>query len=311
MKVFLSSTCYDLIDVRTELYEHMRTLGIEPVLSDKNLSSFQVEPDKNSIDLCLVNVGDCSELILVLDQRYGPRLGKCGFEDVSATHLEYRHAMEKGIPVHVFVRDRLVADYNVWSKNSKNDSVKFSWVGDYKKNCGLFELLQEHTQLKAGESPNWYHTFNSSVDLKAAVANIFGEKLLPQRLVEAIQTNTFPELQIEMTTASSLNGGRTRTVLVTNVGGAPAFEVCIKWGDEEVEHKDILLGSGSSVQIERKITSVDIMSVDCLLAEYKSPIGIAVKAKYGFNAVDTMKKMLLISEKQYRRSDPISITIEE
>jgi hypothetical protein len=94
MRVFISSTAYDLLDVRAELASMLRSIGITPVLSDDKLSAFEVQPDKNSIETCLVNLRACDEAIFLLDRRYGSSLKGAGFDDVSATHLEYQTAKE-------------------------------------------------------------------------------------------------------------------------------------------------------------------------------------------------------------------------
>src|ERR1700678_3077653 len=95
MKVFIGSTVFDLLDIRGELADFLRSIDIVPILSDDKLSDFVVQHDTNSIETCLVNVDSADEIILVLDERYGPRLGAYGFDDVSATHLEYRRALKK------------------------------------------------------------------------------------------------------------------------------------------------------------------------------------------------------------------------
>jgi len=124
MRVFISSTVYDLIDIRAELAEKLRAIGITPVLSDDKLSDFCVQHDINSIETCLVNGESCDEFLLILDRRYGPTLEKFGYEEVSATHLEYQRAIEKKIPVRVYVRDRLQA-YSLL-KNLLMQKRKFS-----------------------------------------------------------------------------------------------------------------------------------------------------------------------------------------
>ncbi len=68
MKVFISSTFYDLIDVRAELATELTKMGISPVLSDDKLSDFRVESSVNSIETCLVNVDACDAVILILDR---------------------------------------------------------------------------------------------------------------------------------------------------------------------------------------------------------------------------------------------------
>src|SRR4051812_7537858 len=117
MRVFISSTAYDLIDIRAELFEYFKSLGIIPILSDNSLSDFTIEHNINSIETCLANVDRADEVVVILDKRYGPSLKSAGYDDVSATHLEFRRAIERRKPIHFFVRDRLEADFSIWKKN--------------------------------------------------------------------------------------------------------------------------------------------------------------------------------------------------
>jgi hypothetical protein len=98
MKVFISSTVFDLIDVRAELEALIRDMGLSPVMSDSSTSDFSVKPDANSIETCLVNVRASDIMLVILSNRYGPSLEKAGFPALSATHLEYKEAIKKGIP---------------------------------------------------------------------------------------------------------------------------------------------------------------------------------------------------------------------
>src|SRR4051812_10143827 len=111
MKVFISSTCYDLMDLRAELLADLRELGVEVLLSDHKDSDFVVPsgPDVNSIEACLVNVRASYVVVLILSQRYGPNLGPL-FGDVSATHAEYNEARKLNKPIYCYVRDRLDGD---------------------------------------------------------------------------------------------------------------------------------------------------------------------------------------------------------
>lgn len=54
--VFLSSTCYDLADLRYELRSYLETKGFEVRLSEDPNSAFYVDPTSDSIESCLLNV---------------------------------------------------------------------------------------------------------------------------------------------------------------------------------------------------------------------------------------------------------------
>lgn len=162
-KVFISSTCYDLIDLRAEIEKELRELQLTPILSDSLTSEFEVQPDKNSIETCLVNVRKSNVVVIILSQRYGGSLEKVGYGDISATHLEYKTAIENNIPVYFYVRDRFEADYNTYEDNPK---AKLKWVKE-EKDKPLFAFFKEHEKLsKKKKTNNWYYPFSNSIELK-------------------------------------------------------------------------------------------------------------------------------------------------
>ena len=315
MKVFVSSTVFDLVDVRAEVSSLLRQLGVDPVLSDDKLSGFQTEPRKDSIETCLVNVESCDEFLLILDRRYGPRLGKAGYEDVSATHLVYKRAIELGKPIHVYVRDRLDAEFTIWRKNRKHSTLDFSWV--HENDTGLFDLLDEHMKLKGGSGrSNWRDTFTTSVDLKAAITKRLEKQLLPKNVVAAMQRNEFPIIQLRAkVTFDNMNRVPCLhfSMIVKNHGGSPAFHVRTYW------EKD------SSRKGEPEILSVDqefalqafyegVTFTDVYVVEYESPIGIKVVDR--FKVHGSLKGTLIIgganleSRRYYRTAGP-TVLIED
>lgn len=161
-KIFVSSTCYDLIDLRAEVEHELQNMGLIPIMSDRLSSEFEIQTDKNSIETCLVNLRNSDAVILILSQRYGPSLKKAGFEDISATHLEYREAMKHKIPIYLYVRNRTEADYILYSETNNPDLLK--WVNP--KEVGIFTIFNEHRKLSNSDKNNWYYPFSDVVDLK-------------------------------------------------------------------------------------------------------------------------------------------------
>jgi hypothetical protein len=185
-RIFISSTCYDLLDLRAEIETHLRDLGLTPILSDRPSSDFAVDPKADSIETCLVNVRGSDAFVCVLSQRYGPSLKKAGFPDVSATHLEWQEAKSLGKPIYFYVRDRTEAEYAIWKKN-RGAVGNFAWVQDSK----VFEFLDEHrTLVKAADATNWLWPFRDSVELKQRLADDLGaisrQALLRRLLVDGL-----------------------------------------------------------------------------------------------------------------------------
>jgi hypothetical protein len=168
LRVFVSSTCYDLSQVRADLYDFINGLGFHPVLSE--YSTFPIDPDNDTIDNCIQNVETADILILIIGGRYGSVVesGK------SITNTEYLYATKKGIPIYVFIYKQLVSLLPIWKLNpSANfstvvDSIKvFDFVEQVrdknKRWCFEFEKVQDIIPVLKIQCS---HLFKSSLDLR-------------------------------------------------------------------------------------------------------------------------------------------------
>lgn len=257
--VFLSSTCYDLIDLRSEIEMQLRELQLTPLLSDSATSEFDVLPTANSIESCLVNVRRADIIIFVLSQRYGPSLQIAGYDDISATHLEYREARRSGKHIYFYVRDRLEADYNIWKRNS-GTSVRLSWVAD--KDFGLFKLLEEHRQLSASSNnTNWFWTFRDSLDLKQRIQKDLKHVSDAAVLKSIIQSGKSPFLLAEIKSfkPNKTTNSVTLELSIINAGASVALQPFISIfssKDEVIEIiATILPGERRDVSLDCKILS--------------------------------------------------------
>jgi hypothetical protein len=148
--VFVSSTCYDLAQVRQDLRLFIESLGMIPVLSDFN--SFPVDPNLDTIGNCLAGIKNKADIfVLIVGGRYGSQT-KSG---KSVTNMEYLEAKTKGIPCYIFVQKPLLTALTIWRKNP---SGNFSDVADSLK---LFEFIES---LRAPKE-NWIFPFESAQDI--------------------------------------------------------------------------------------------------------------------------------------------------
>src|SRR5574340_1093469 len=68
--VFVSSTCYDLRQVRADLHSYLENAGLDPVLSE--FPSFPVDPACPTITNCRKAVENRADiLVLIIGGRYG------------------------------------------------------------------------------------------------------------------------------------------------------------------------------------------------------------------------------------------------
>ena len=158
--VFVSSTCYDLKQIRADMKEFIEgTYGFDAMLSE--FDSFPIDPCVGTFENCLSNVDQCADVfVLIVGDRYGYVLegGK------SITNLEYLHAKAKGIPIYVFVSKQIYNTLPIWRANKSGD---FSAVVD---NAKIFEFV-------AGiydECRQWIYTYDNVQDIKMTLKNQLG-----------------------------------------------------------------------------------------------------------------------------------------
>ena len=157
--VFVSSTCYDLSQVREDLKDFISDdYGFEPMLSE--FDSFPIDPCIGTFENCLSNVDNYADVfVLVIGNRYGyvTEAGK------SITNLEYLHAKAKGIPIFVFVSKQMYNTLPLWRANKDGD---FSTVVD---NTKIFEFVSGIYD----EAHQWIYTYDNVRDIKKTLKNQF------------------------------------------------------------------------------------------------------------------------------------------
>lgn len=175
--VFVSSTCYDLKQVREDLKDFFEAnYGFQAMLSE--FDSFPIDPCIGTFENCLNNVDKSADIfILIVGTRYGyvTESGK------SITNLEYLHAKAKGIPVFVFVDKQLHSHLKIWEANKEGD---FSAIVD---NPQIFKFVSEIYN----ESKQWIYTYESVRDItttmKHQLSLIFSDGLTYKKISHTLQ----------------------------------------------------------------------------------------------------------------------------
>jgi hypothetical protein len=164
--VFVSSTCYDLKQVRADTKQFLESLGLEPILSEYN--SFPVDPDLGTVDNCLKVVELKADMFVLV---VGARYGSPADQGHSVTNLEFLAAKAKGIPVYVFVMRTLLDILPVWQANP---------LADFSKIVDTPRLLEFVGKLKGG-GETWVFPFDTAQEifdvLKTQFAHLFMDAL--------------------------------------------------------------------------------------------------------------------------------------
>lgn len=68
-KVFVSSTCYDLQEERSQLERFIYNHGFQPILSE--YSGVYYDVDTHTHESCVNEVSNCDMFVLIISGRYG------------------------------------------------------------------------------------------------------------------------------------------------------------------------------------------------------------------------------------------------
>lgn len=122
LEIFVSSSCYELRDLRASIKAFLEGLGIEPMLSDdKGFPRYQgLKPYVS----CLKVLEDCPMAIGVIERHYGAKFADWApypqYAELSPIHAELRHALAVKKRLLLYVHRDTLAVYEQWRKNRES-----------------------------------------------------------------------------------------------------------------------------------------------------------------------------------------------
>ena len=171
--VFVSSTCYDLKQIRQDLEHFLKDeLGFEPMLSET--SSFPVDPQLGTIDNCTRNVDEHADIFVLI---IGCRYGMVTDSGKSITNLEYLHAKQKNIPIYVFIDKPILSNIQIWRDNPAGT---FTALVDNPK---IFEFVDSIRSVEKWTYP-YEHANDIITTLRSQFAYLFRESLTVRSLLK-------------------------------------------------------------------------------------------------------------------------------
>lgn len=166
-RIFVSSTCFDLTQIREDLRKAIIDLGHEVLLSE--YPSFPVLPELGTIENCKKNVRENTDIFFLIVG------GKRGSLDVQSgkpvTNVEYETAKEHGIDSFVFVNRSVLNLLPVWERNPtadfspsvddpevfafiKNLQADNRWIFSFEKASEIIEIFKHQLSVFLRELVN-------------------------------------------------------------------------------------------------------------------------------------------------------------
>lgn len=163
LKVFVSSTCYDLSIVRAQLRSFLINLGHEPVMSEYNDILF--DPRSHTHENCAQEIRNADVVILIIGSRFGgtaiPKtISALDIESLksqsrgskiidnpdkmSITQIEVLNAIESNIPIFTFIDSRVAYDHLFYEKNKNKgflENLDFPSIEKKESATYIFEFI--------------------------------------------------------------------------------------------------------------------------------------------------------------------------
>ena len=179
-RVFVSSTFYDLRQVREDLERFISGLGYEAVLHESgDIAYGKDSPPEGYLDR---EIGMCDILICVIGGRYGTESQEQ--PSYSITQLELKAAIENQVQVFVFIEQAVHSEYSTYSINKEADGIKYRFVDDSR----VYEFIESTYKLPRNNPITPFQTASDIVEfLRSQWAGLFQRFLQDQKRVEEIR----------------------------------------------------------------------------------------------------------------------------
>jgi hypothetical protein len=116
-RVFVSSTCYDLQEIRYQMRKFIGDYGFDPVMSE--FGDIFYNSDKHVQDACKDEIEKCNLFVLIIGNNYGSLYHS---QEVSTdipqsiTLHEFKKALDTKVAKHIYVNKYVNHDYNNYKK---------------------------------------------------------------------------------------------------------------------------------------------------------------------------------------------------
>lgn len=173
-RIFISSTFYDLRQLREDIDFFIRDLGYEPIRHETG--SIPYGNDLPLDQYAYNEVGLADVVICVIGGRFGSDSSESTAASITQHELEY--AIKKGIQVFIFIESKVATEFETYKENQGNHSIRYRHADNPK----VYSFIEK---LHALPNNNPISTFDTSRDiidyLKAQFAGLFQRYLTDRR----------------------------------------------------------------------------------------------------------------------------------
>ncbi|WP_286936537.1 MULTISPECIES: DUF4062 domain-containing protein [unclassified Pseudoalteromonas] len=161
-KVFVSSTCFDLGEIREQLRRFIQSFGFEAVLSENGDVFYH--PELHTHESCIHEISNCQIFILVIGGRFGGEY--IADRKKSITNAEYLAARESGIPVFTYVRKGVLSNHHIYQQNKKKEfasDIEYPAIEKQEYALNIFSFIDD---VRRSPTNNAFEGFESFSEIE-------------------------------------------------------------------------------------------------------------------------------------------------
>ena len=187
-KVFVSSTYYDLKQVRGDIENFLKSMHYDPILHESgNIPYGKGERLEN---YCYKEIKNSDIVICIIGGKYGSESEHGG----SITQNELKRAINDNKKVYIFVEDKVYTEFFTWQKNRDNTEIKYSYVDNPK----IYIFLEKVYELPTNNQIVPFSKTSEIIEyLKEQWSGLFHEYLIEETKKEEISLALKLKEQIE------------------------------------------------------------------------------------------------------------------
>lgn len=134
-RVFISSTYYDLKQVRNNIGDFIKNLGYEPIMHEKSGVAYtQNIPLEND---CYSELSSCDIVICIIGNHFG---SKSVDNDLSITMNELETAIKNKKKIYVFISNDVYIENRTYEQNKDSGNFKSAYTDDIKIHEFIYDL---------------------------------------------------------------------------------------------------------------------------------------------------------------------------
>lgn len=143
-RVFISSTFYDLRQIRTDIDQFIKSIGYEPIRNESGNIAYGKENPLE--DYCMQEIESSDILISIIGGRFGSESKDLSkeqqLERKSISQRELKTALERNKQVYIFIDKNVSAEFETYRINKDVENINYRYVDD-KRIYGFIEEIKD------------------------------------------------------------------------------------------------------------------------------------------------------------------------